>query len=96
MAGLAAGALTAGFSADGPLYAKAAHRLALVGDAAHTIHPLAGQGVNSALWTRTESARDDPPGFSASGQDTGQHLALRRYERSRKHSAAMMLPGCVL
>lgn len=27
------------------------------------------------------------------GKDIGQHLYLRRYERSRKHSAAMMLAG---
>jgi 2-polyprenyl-6-methoxyphenol hydroxylase-like FAD-dependent oxidoreductase len=29
----------------------------------------------------------------AQGKDIGQHLYLRRYERSRKHSAALMLAG---
>lgn len=29
----------------------------------------------------------------AQGKDFGQYLYLRRYERSRKHSAAMMLAG---
>lgn len=29
----------------------------------------------------------------AQGKDIGQHLYLRRYERSRKHSAAVMLAG---
>ena len=27
------------------------------------------------------------------GRDIGEHLSLRRYERSRKHSAALMLAG---
>jgi len=27
------------------------------------------------------------------GKDIGQHMYLRRYERSRKHSAAVMLAG---
>lgn len=27
------------------------------------------------------------------GKDIGQYLYLRRYERSRKHSAALMLAG---
>ncbi|AKJ41218.1 FAD-dependent 2-octaprenylphenol hydroxylase [Pragia fontium] len=68
----------------------AAHRLALVGDAAHTIHPLAGQGVNlgfmDAACLIAEIKR-----LQKQGKDIGNYLYLRRYERSRKQSAAIML-----
>jgi 2-polyprenylphenol 6-hydroxylase len=30
---------------------------------------------------------------TSEGKDIGQHLYLRRYERRRKHSAALMLAG---
>ncbi|MRS14278.1 FAD-dependent 2-octaprenylphenol hydroxylase [Enterobacteriaceae bacterium RIT691] len=70
----------------------AAHRLALVGDAAHTIHPLAGQGVNLGFMDAAELI-EELRRLHAQGKDFGQHLYLRRYERSRKHSAAMMLAG---
>lgn len=70
----------------------AAHRLALAGDAAHTIHPLAGQGANlgfmDAAWLIDELRR-----LHRQGKDIGQHLWLRRYERRRKYSAALMLAG---
>ncbi|WP_336219609.1 FAD-dependent 2-octaprenylphenol hydroxylase [Citrobacter amalonaticus] len=70
----------------------AAHRLALVGDAAHTIHPLAGQGVNLGFMDAAELV-EELKRLHRQGKDIGQHLYLRRYERSRKHSAAMMLAG---
>ncbi|AYL67520.1 MULTISPECIES: FAD-dependent 2-octaprenylphenol hydroxylase [Citrobacter freundii complex] len=70
----------------------AAHRLALVGDAAHTIHPLAGQGVNLGFMDAAELI-DELKRLHRQGKDIGQYLYLRRYERSRKHSAAMMLAG---
>ncbi|WP_313106403.1 FAD-dependent 2-octaprenylphenol hydroxylase [Pseudescherichia vulneris] len=68
----------------------AAHRLALVGDAAHTIHPLAGQGVNLGFMDAAELV-NELKRLHGAGKDIGQHLYLRRYERSRKHSAGVML-----
>ncbi|KWV99017.1 FAD-dependent 2-octaprenylphenol hydroxylase [Escherichia fergusonii] len=70
----------------------AAHRLALVGDAAHTIHPLAGQGVNLGFMDAAQLIAELKR-LHRQGKDIGQYIYLRRYERSRKHSAALMLAG---
>jgi 2-octaprenylphenol hydroxylase len=67
------------------LYAErsVAPRLALVGDAAHVIHPLAGQGVNLGFKDVRELAAVLT---AARGQqrDIGALSVLRRYERARK------------
>jgi 2-octaprenylphenol hydroxylase len=64
--------------------------LVLVGDAAHTIHPMAGQGVNLGLLDAA-SLVDVIVEAIAKKRDFASLAVLRRYERWRKADNAMML-----
>ncbi len=62
-------------------------RLALIGDAAHNVHPLAGQGVNLGL----RDARELAQVITERGAlDCGDLRLLRRYEKSRQEDILSM------
>jgi 2-polyprenylphenol 6-hydroxylase len=62
-------------------------RVALIGDAAHSIHPLAGQGANLGLMDAATLAEV----LVGARRDLGSVRLLRRYERARKgENVAMM------
>jgi 2-octaprenyl-6-methoxyphenol hydroxylase len=67
----------------------AAPRLALVGDAAHVIHPLAGQGLNLGLRDVAVLAEVLVDAIRL-GQDPGSMAVLERYEGRRRTDTALM------
>ncbi len=66
------------------------HGLALVGDAAHAMHPLAGQGVNLGFLDAMVLV-DVLVEARAHGRSLGSMATLRRYERARKGANLAML-----
>ncbi len=82
-----------------------AERVALIGDAAHVIHPLAGQGLNMGILgaaclikilkeAKNKTSQKQPfdaYGTELNNQDLGSLALLRAYERARKGHTLMMI-----
>jgi 2-octaprenyl-6-methoxyphenol hydroxylase len=66
-----------------------AERLALVGDAAHVIHPIAGQGLNMGL-RDVAALAESVVDAARLGLDFGSRDVLERYQRWRRFDTAAM------
>ena len=73
-------------------YRYAVHRLVVTGDAAHGVHPIAGQGLNIGL--RDVAALAEVLAEAARrGEDVGQSAVLERYQRWRRPDTVAMALG---
>ncbi len=67
-----------------------AHRLALVGDASHSMHPVAGQGLNMGL-RDVAALAEVVLDARRLGLDIGSDAVLERYQRWRRFDNTLML-----
>jgi 2-polyprenyl-6-methoxyphenol hydroxylase-like FAD-dependent oxidoreductase len=63
-------------------------------DAAHNVHPLAGQGVNLGFGDVAALTVEIIQGIQ-SGEDIGSEAVLRRYQRQRKAANVLMMAGMI-
>ncbi|XP_019450069.1 PREDICTED: ubiquinone biosynthesis monooxygenase COQ6, mitochondrial-like [Lupinus angustifolius] len=68
----------------------ASKRVVLIGDAAHTVHPLAGQGVNLGFGDAFSLSKIIAEGI-ALGTDIGEVNLLKKYEAERKPANITMM-----
>lgn len=66
--------------------------LAVIGDAAHTIHPLAGQGVNLGLMDAAALAEQIMKAVER-GEDISSEAVLKRFQRQRQSANLQMSAG---
>lgn len=69
-----------------------AERVALVGDAAHAVHPIAGQGLNAGL-KDVAALAEVLVEARRRGEDIGQPDVLERYQRWRRFDVATLALG---
>lgn len=67
-----------------------ATRLALAGDAAHGMHPIAGQGLNMGL-RDVAALAEVLVDARRTGQDIGSDVVMKRYEQWRRFDNTLML-----
>lgn len=65
-------------------------RLALVGDAAHGMHPIAGQGINMGFRDSAQLAQDITRSVSENN-DAGDSQCLNRYQKARRYDNMQMM-----
>ncbi|GAA5846425.1 hypothetical protein JCM9279_001371 [Rhodotorula babjevae] len=80
-------------SSSGPSGVALDTRTALVGDAAHTVHPLAGQGLNLGL-ADAFALSSLVARRAAQGADVGAYLGLKEYPRERYARNHAVLSAC--
>jgi len=69
-----------------------APRTAILGDAAHRVHPFAGQGANMG-WRDVELLTDELERAHLSGIDYTSHLSLSKYEKAALLEHATFMSG---
>jgi len=69
-----------------------APRLALLGDAAHGVHPIAGQGLNLGL-KGVAALAEALTDAARLGEDIGSEVVLERYARWRRFDTAVLSAG---